>query len=61
MPVDYFIEHNIETEGIKNTVSDSSQMPRNALASTVNVNISGDGQYHHIQQLGNNNPLLEKK
>tara|TARA_R110000824_G_scaffold123594_3_gene281580 strand:- start:295 stop:1041 length:747 start_codon:yes stop_codon:yes gene_type:complete len=60
MPVDYFIEHNIETEGIKNTVSDSSQMPRNALASTVNVNISGDGQYHHIQQLGNNNPLLEK-
>jgi|TARA_R110001583_G_scaffold168734_1_gene321598 hypothetical protein len=54
MPVDYYLVHNIENEGILKTGMQSGTMERNGL----NVNF-GQPQFHNTKQLGES-PYVEK-
>lgn len=59
MPVDYYLEHNVDREGRKDTGFDSSAQYKTDLAPQININYSGQPQYHPTIQI-EKSPLLEK-
>ena len=59
MPVDYYVEHNIEHENILKTGSASGAKRINEIAAEINLNYSSESQYHPIVQLGEC-PIVEK-
>tara|TARA_S200002703_G_scaffold88402_3_gene76314 strand:- start:2552 stop:3292 length:741 start_codon:yes stop_codon:yes gene_type:complete len=58
VPVDYYIEHNVDTLGVKNTGFHSSQKNKD-LADEINLNYDKDGAFHQTRQI-KDSPLLEK-
>jgi len=58
MPVDYYIEHNVDTIGVKNTGFESSQINTD-LADEINLNYNKFGSFHATTQV-KESPLLEK-
>ena len=52
MPVDYYIEHNVDTIGVKNTGFESSQINTD-LADEINLNYNKFGSFHATTQVRN--------
>jgi len=59
MPIDYYVEHNVETEGIKNTGMRTSNERINGITDGLNLNFSDTKEFHSIDQ-AKESPHLEK-
>jgi hypothetical protein len=59
MPVDYFIEHNIEIDGEPKTGHNISQEYNPVIAQEMNLNYEKQSSFHKIDQL-KGSPLIEK-